>query len=389
MRGTTSVIRRELTRAVSTPYYAVLLLVLPILSFAFLIAIFRAGVPRDLPVAVVDEDRSALSRQLARMIDATPSMRVAWQAADAGEARSLVLENKAYAAIVIPSDLERDVRRASGPKVVALYNAQLLLPASLMRRDLRAAVGTLSAGLEVRLREARGEPPRAALAHLEPIRVDAHTLFNPQLNYVYFLVTALLPTMLQLFITVGTVHVIGVELKESSAGEWLAASGGSAWRAVLGKVLPYTIHFVLLALIMLAILFRGLGVPLQGNIHVVVAGTVLFVVAYQALAVAAIVWLANLRLATSAAAVYCTPAFAFVGITFPTMAMPKLGQAWGELLPLTHYLRILTDQGLRGAPAAASLWPLAALVAFIAVPALAASARARAVLRDARYWGRS
>jgi hypothetical protein len=92
-----------LTRAVSTPYYAVLLLVLPILSFAFLIAIFRAGVPRDLPVAVVDEDRSALSRQLARMIDATPSMRVAWQAANAGEARALVLENKAYAAIGLRS----------------------------------------------------------------------------------------------------------------------------------------------------------------------------------------------------------------------------------------------------------------------------------------------
>lgn len=389
MPGIWSVACREFRRVSSTPYYAVLLVVLPLLAFALLVAIFRSGVPRDLPVAVVDEDHSALSRQVVRMIDATPGMRVAWQAPDAEAGRALVLENKAYALVTVPRDLERDVRRGAGPKVVAHYNAQLLLPASLIRRDLRAAVGTLSAGLEVRLRESRGEPPRAALAHVEPVRVDAHTLFNPQLNYVYFLVTALLPTMLQVFIVVGTVHAVGVELKEPSAADWLAAAGGSPWRAVAGKLLPYTAHFVMLSLLMLAILFRALAVPLSGSLSLIVAGTVLFVLAYQAVALAAIAGLANLRLATSAAAVYCAPAFAFVGVTFPAMAMPPIGRAWGEILPLTHYLRVLNDQGLKGGAPAASLPALAALMAFIAVGGVVASLRVGPVLRDSRYWGRS
>lgn len=388
-QGLWLVSRRELHRVAGSPFSVILVLVLPLLSFALLIAIFRSGVPRDLPIAVVDQDRSALSRQLTRMVDATPSIRVAWQAADEAEARSLILENKAYAVLLIPHDLERDVRRSAGPKVVAHYNAQLLLPASLIRRDLRAAVATLSAGLEVRVREARGESQRSALAHVEPIRLDAHTLFNPQLNYVYFLVTALLPTMLQIFVTLATVQAVGVELKESSASEWLAAAGSVSWRAVAGKLLPYTLHFTLLSFFTLALLFRWIGVPLQGSLQVIAAGTLLFVLAYQAVALVAISWLANLRLTTSAAALYCAPAFAFVGITFPTMGMPALGRLWGELLPLTHYLRLLTDQGLRGADTASSMPSLAALLAFIAVAGLGASLRIGVVLRDSRYWGRS
>ncbi len=386
--GILAVARREADRIRGSFYYPLLLVVLPVLSFALLLGIFRSGVPRDLPIAVVDDDHTSLSRQLTRMIDASPSIRVAWQVANLEEGRALVLEGRAYGVVVIPPDAERDVRRGEAPKVTGYYNAQLLLPASLIRRDLRSAIGTMSAGLEMRARESKGETPRAALAHVEPIRVDSHTLFNPQLNYVYFLVTALLPTMLQIFVSLATVHAVGVELKQSSAGGWLAAAGGSAWRAVVGKLLPYTLSFTLLALFMLALLFRILAVPFRGSVQVVVVSTVLFVLAYQVMAVLAVAWSANLRFASSLAAIYCAPAFAFVGITFPTMGMPVLGRTWAQLLPLTHYLRVLTDQALRGAPAATGLAPMAALLAFVLLAPLAAAPRLGRVLRESRYWGR-
>ncbi|MGE5358123.1 MAG: ABC transporter permease, partial [Bacteroidales bacterium] len=338
--------------------------------------------------AIVDQDHSSLSRQLTRMIDAAPSMRVACQAADAEAARTLVLENRVYAVVLMPSEMERDVRRGEAPKVVAYYNAQLLLPASLIRRDLRAAVATLSGGLELKTREARGETPRAALARLEPVRLDSHTLFNPQLNYVYFLVTALLPAMLQIFVTVGTVHLVGSELKTGTAGEWLTTAGGSSLRAMAAKLLPYTAWFVMLALFMLVLLFRGAGVPLRGSLPVIVLSTLSFVLAYQAVAIVLVTWLANFRFATSAAAFYCTPAFAFIGVTFPSAAMPAAGRVWGEMLPLTHYVRVLIDQGLRGAPAAAALPSMAALFAFILAGCAASAWRLPRILRDPRYWGR-
>jgi ABC-2 type transport system permease protein len=380
--------RREVGRIAGDWYYPVLMLALPLLAFALLWTIFAAGVPRDLPVVVVDGDHSALSRQLVRMVDATPSMRVTAEPADIDAARALVLRNKAYAVVVVPAGMERDVRRGEAPKVVAYYNAEYLLPASLMRKDLRAAIGTLSAGLELRVREARGEPARAALAHIEPIRVDYHTLFNPQLNYSYYLTAALLPAILQIFIVVGAVHAVGIELKEGTAGAWMEAAGGSAWRAVAGKLLPYAVHFTALGLFMLVVLFRYMAVPMRGHLQVIVAATVLFVLAYLAVALLIIAWSANLRFATSIAALYTTPAFAFVGITFPTFGMPTIGRAWDSILPLSHYLKIVVDQAIRGAAPNTAMPSLGVLLAFVVIAPLISVWRLGDVARNPRYWGR-
>jgi ABC-2 type transport system permease protein len=380
--------RREVGRITGNWYYPVLMLVLPLSGFALLWTIFASGVPRDLPVAVVDGDRSALSRQLVRMVDATSSMRVAVEAPDIGAARALVLQDKAYAVIVVPEGMERDARRGEAPKVVAYYNAQYLLPASLIRKDLRAAVGTLSAGLELRVREAKGEPARVALAHVEPIRVDYHTLFNPQLNYSYYLAAALLPAILQIFIVVGGVHAVGIELKEGTAGAWMEAAGGSAWRAVAGKLLPYALHFSALGFFMLVVLFRFMAVPMRGHLQVVAAATALFVLAYLAMALLIVAWSANLRFATSSAALYTTPAFAFVGVTFPTFGMPAVGRAWSAILPLTHYLEIVVGQAMRGAAPATALAPLGALAAFVVVAPLMSIWRLGEIARNPRYWGR-
>lgn len=386
--GVLRVAWREVRRITGSWYYAFLLLILPLAGFALIGAIFSQGVPRDLPIAVVDADESSLSRQAIRMMDASATMKVADRVPSLEAGRALVLQGRVYAVVVMPADLERGVRRGEAPKIVAYYNAQYLLPASLIRRELRTAIGTASAGLELRVREARGEPASVALAHLEPIRVDQHTLFNPNLNYVYFLVAALLPALLQIFVMLVGGHALGIELKEGTAGAWMEAARGSAWRAVLGKLLPYAAHFVLLGLFMLVVLFRYMAVPLHGHLEVIVAGTVLFVLAYLAMAIVVVAWSANLRFATSVTALYTTPALAFTGITFPTIGMPVVGRVWAAVLPLTHYLQVIVDQSMRGAEPAVSMPSLAALLAFVVLAPAASVWRMGDVARDPRYWGR-
>jgi hypothetical protein len=68
--------------------------------------------------------------------------------------------------------------------------------------------------------------------------------------------------------------------------------------------------------------------------------------------------------------------------------MPAAGRLWGELLPLTHYLRILVNQGIRNAPSGVSLAPLTVLAAFAAAGVAASLWRLRRVASDPRYWGR-
>lgn len=385
-QGVMAVFARECRRMRSQRFYPLFMLVLPLLSFALLWAIFQQQVPRNLPVVVCDEDHSALSREIIRRIDATPSMRVA-AVDDFAQGRNLIMTRKAYALIRIPAGTEREVGRGMTAEIACLYNAQFILPGSMVTRDLGQLVATLSQGIDIRRRQGRGDTDAAARVHAEPIRVDQHALFNPQLNYVYYLLTMLLPTMLQIFILITAVQAIGSELKEGTASEWLATAG-STWRAVLGKLLPQTIHYLFLGMFMIILLFQWLKVPVRGSLGTIAAGTVLFVMAYQAMGLFLASWFANLRLATSAAAFYSAPAFAFTGVTFPLMAMPFLGRVWGGMLPLTYYLQLLVGQAIRGTPARNALPECLILLAFVVVLPLISLHRMERVVRQSRYWGR-
>jgi ABC-2 type transport system permease protein len=387
-QGVAAVFAREWRRMLSERFYPLFLLVLPLLSIAVLWAIFQQQVPREMPVVVCDEDHSALSREITRMIDATPSMRIVAAADDFAQGRRLIMARKAYALIRIPAGTEREVGRGMTAEIACFYNAQFILPGSLITRDLGQVVATLAQGIDIRRRQGQGEAGAAARVHAEPIRIDRHALFNPQLNYVYFLLTMLLPTMLQIFILITTVQAIGSELKEKTAPEWLAGAGFSTWRAVLGKLLPQTIHYVFLGMFMIILLFHWLAVPVRGILGMIAAGTVLFVLAYQAMGLFLAAWFANLRLATSAAAFYSAPAFAFTGVTFPMMAMPFLAQVWGGILPLTYYLRLLVGQAIRGIPARGALPECLVLLSFVVILPLVSLPRMGRVMRESRYWGR-
>ena len=385
--GVVCAARREAERLSGSRHALVLLVLLPLAGFALVTAIFWNRLPEELPVAAVDADRSLLSRRLLRMLDATKSMRVAGPFSSPDEALDEVLSGRAYGVVTVPRGFERDVRRGAAPKVTLHYDALTMIPGSILKRDVKAVVGTLSAGVEIQARRALGEPPDVALARLEPVRSLRGALFNPGLDYRAFLLPALLATLLSVFVLVGAVHALGVELRDGTAGEWLA-SGGSATRAVAGKLLPQALWFTALGLAAVAFPFRFLEVPLRGSAFLVALATLLLVLAYQAAGLVLVAVSANLRLASSAAAFYAGPAFAFTGITFPTFGMPFAAQAWGALLPITHFLALLLGQAMRGAPASTALGPLAALLAFVLLAPPLPLRRMRRLLADPASWGR-
>ncbi len=386
--GLWTVVARELHMIAHSPFMMLFVFILPLCMFALLTAIFWQEIPRDLPVAVCDRDDSALSRRLARYMDASPALWVSNHVQDVNEGASLIRQGKAYAIIYLPSGLEHDVLRGEAPAVTVYYNNQWLLTSGVINRAVRDVVGYCSAGADVRMRMARGESPSQALVHYEPIKLDQHLLFNPNMNYRYFLLPALLPVMFQIFIVVVMVRAMGGEFRYGTAGEWLAAAGGRPWLAVLGKSLPYTVAFFVLGVFMWSLLIRFCNVPLHGDLRVLLAGTAVFIMAYQSMGCLLVGLGANLRMANTMAGFYCGPAFAFAGITFPVIALPLPAQCWSNILPLKHFICILMQQAMQGAPAQVSSAPLFALMAFAFLPPALFVPRMARYMRDASTWGR-
>jgi ABC-2 type transport system permease protein len=184
------------------------------------------------------------------------------------------------------------------------------------------------------------------------------------------------------------VRAVGCELRYGTAGAWLAAAGGRTWVALLGKMLPYTFAFMVMGTFMGALLVRFCNVPLLGSAALLLAGTLALVIAYQSVGCLFVSVTGDLRMSSSVSGFYSGPAFAFAGVTFPTLGMPAAALFWSNCLPLSHYLRLVTQQALEGAPAQVSGSPLLCLAAFCVIPPLVFVPRLGRLMRNPACWGR-
>lgn len=323
--------------------------------------IFAAGVPRDLPVAVVDEDRSSASRTLARMVAAAPGVDVAEVDPALPAAMGALRERRAYGVLIFPSGLERDLVGGRSATVHWIYNGQFATHGGLLSRDLRTAVATASAGIELLAREKRGASVPEAEAHFEPVRLRLASLFNEGGNYEAFLGLALIPALLQIFVTLAAVSAIGRELKAGTVPAWLAAGGGRWSIALLGKLSVPAVAFAAHAAIFLCFFTWVRGWRIEGSLTGVAVGLTLLIVAHLAIGALLVGATLHLRVALALAAFVTAPAFAYSGQGFPLLSMPLLARVWAEALPLTHYLQAQGRYWLAGAPLWYGWGPLSAL----------------------------
>ncbi len=323
---------------------------IPVLLCAILWLVFSAGIARDLPIVVIDNDNSALSRQLTRWLDASPGIEVTAKVASSDEALHRLRERTAFGYLLIPNDFEQKLLGGRQATVQWLYNAQFSSHAGALLRDVRTVSTTLSAGIEMTARMKKGMSPVQAAAQFEPIRTTLNSLYNENVSYEAFLTLALMPAMLQIFIVVAVVTSIGRELRDATVPQWLASANGSWLRAVGAKLLFPLIAYSALALLYLLFFSLARDWAVAGSLPALLLSMLLLVLAYCALATLLIAATLSLRLALSGAAFITAPAFAFAGQAFPLMAMPAPARAWAQALPLTHYLQLQTKYWLAGAP---------------------------------------
>lgn len=323
---------------------------IPVVLCGMLWLVFSTGIARDLPIVVIDNDNSTLSRQLTRWLDASPGIAVAAKVASSDEALHRLRERTAFGYLLIPNDFEQKLLGGRQATVQWLYNAQFSSHAGALLRDVRTVSTTLSAGIEMTARAKKGMSGVQAAAQFEPVRTTLNSLYNENISYEAFLTLALMPAMLQIFIVVAVVTSIGRELRDGTVPQWLASANGNWLRAIGAKLLFPLLAYFALALLYLLFFSLARGWAVAGSLPALLLSMLLLVLAYCGLATLLIGATLSLRLALSGAAFITAPAFAFAGQAFPLMAMPAPARAWAEALPLTHYLQLQTKFWLAGAP---------------------------------------
>ena len=364
------VVRRECRRFVSRPLYLFCMVVAPLFSYLLFATMMGSGLPTDLPVGVVDQDGTSTTRMVVRNLDAFQQTKIVAHYPDFAAARKAMQRGDIYGFFYIPKGTTTEAMGAKQPRVSFYTNNSYLIAGSLLFRDMKT-MGELASGAVAReTLYAKGYTEAQAMAALQPIVIDTHPLNNPWLNYSVYLCNTLLPGVLMLLIFMVTVYSIAVEVKDGTANELFATSGDSIYVALVGKLLPQTLVFFLMAIFYNVYLYGYLHFPCNSGIGPMILASLLFVIASQAMGIFMVGVFPTLRLSLSFASLWGVISFSISGFTFPVMAMHPVLQALSNCFPLRHYFLIYVDQALNGYPMVYSWQSYVGLLLFLFLPFL-------------------
>lgn len=357
--------RREVHQMFARPLYMFASVGVMLLSTFFFLTLMRRGSAEKMPIAFVDLDQTSISRRLCHEMQATPSVDICLITSSYPEAREAMQQGHVYGIFVIPDGFYDDLVAFKRPKMDFYVTNAYTVGGNTAYKQMLTMVNLTSGAFQREVLRKKGLPDDVIMHRIQPLTIEGHMIANPWGNYSVYLVSTILPGILGLICIMLTIFAIGYELKMRTSREWLRTAGGNYTVAMIGKLIPYTIIYLVLGIGCHLILYRFAGFPVYGSHSRLLFGLLLFIMAMEAMGIFLIGCLPTLRDAISIGALYSMLGFSLSGFTYPVMNMLPPVQALSYLEPLRHYYLIYVNEALMCAPTINSLVPALSLCAFM------------------------
>jgi len=374
--------RRELHMMFARPLYLFASVGVMLLSTFFFLTLMRGGTAENMPVAVVDLDQTSISRRLIHEMQATPSVDIQLITNSYSEARKAMQQGKIYGIFLIREGFYSDLVAFKRPRLDFYVTNSYTVGGNTAYKQMLTMVNLTSGAFQREVLRKKGLPDDVIMRRIQPLAIEGHMVANPWGNYSVYLVSTILPGILGLICLMLTIFAIGFELKMRTSHAWLRAAGGNYTVAMIGKLIPYTVIYLVLGIGCHLILYRFAGFPVYGSTVRLMFGLLLFIFAMEALGIFLIGLLPTLRDALSIGALYSMLGFSLSGFTYPQMSMLASVKALSYMEPLRHYYLIYVNEALMAAPVENSIPHMMALTLFM-VAALCVSPRLHRALV---YW---
>jgi len=373
---------REVQRIFRNPVYLVATVGMMTFIYVFFFSFLSEGTPQSLPIGVVDYDHSSISRRLARELNATPFAEVKRHYSDFAEARDAMQRGEIYAFMVIPEKFYADILAFQQPKISYYMNQAYLMGASLTMKELITMANLAPAAVQRELLRARGYNDNAIMGLIQPIVLDSHLIGNPYMNYPAYLLTTVFPGILGLIILLTTTYSMGVELKHKTSRQWLKTARKSYFAAIFGKMLPYTILYLILELAGIILMFLVFKFPMEGNLAFYMLGSIIYIITMQCIGVFFIGIAPVISTAISLSVLYGILALTMSGFTFPLEYMPPAIQGLSILFPLRSFYLFTVDTTLFGLSIAQTAKYLPMIAVFMFLPFITSKRLLKALIHQ-------
>jgi ABC-2 type transport system permease protein len=319
--------------------------------------------PKQLPTAVLDADHSPYARTVVQGLRNSGYFRVNREAATADEADAMLERGEVQFVVTVPAQFGRALVR--GEKPVLLVEADATDP---------SATGNAIAALQGAVRTSLSHDLVGPLARLngnaDPVDVRVHRRYNPEGVTAYNIVPGLLGTILTMTMILMTGLAMTRE-RERGTFENLLATPALPIEVMTGKIVPYILIGLIQVTLLLAAALLLFDVPLAGSVALLYLAVLVFIAANLALGITFSSMARNQLQAMQMTFFFFLPSILLSGFMFPFRGMPVWAQWIGNVLPLTHFLRLVRGIMLKGS-GVVELWPevwpiLAFLAAAIAL----------------------
>ena len=333
----------------------------------FFLTFFRDGLPHDLPIGIVDNDNSSLSRNFIQQMDATQLGEVVLFD-NFEQAREAMMSGKITSICVIPEGMYADVSANRRPVFTYYLNGLYFVGGALAYKDILTMINLTNGAVQRQVLRAKGVNESAIMGRIRPIDIDTHQIGNVTTNYGYYLTNMMLPALLELMVIIVFIYSLGAELKYGTSKHLLKTTGGSMTEALLGKFIVYTILFSAIGLVLVIAMYHWMNFPLEGSIWNMFLAIVLLVMASEGIATFIIGCLPIPRLALSIGALYSVLGFSLTGFTLPVEALPDFVQGLATAFPLRHYFHFYTQEVYFGSGFAGWWQEVIHLLVFLLLP---------------------
>ncbi|MGO2009865.1 ABC transporter permease [Vreelandella alkaliphila] len=307
---------------------------------------YHKSVPGEQAVAVVNHDHTHLARQLIRMADAAPQIRVAAQPSSMAEAEALLANDEVHGLLIIPSGFERDVYLGRPTSLSFAGDASYFLIYGNVVEGLLTAATTLSVQTQIVGSLMKGENPAQIPGQIMPMRITTKPVFNPTSGYINYIVPAVFVLILHqtLLIAAGSVTI------KDRARRRLGQTAPSLALALPLRLVTFMLIYLLFAMLYFGFFFQLYGVPHVAAPSELLVFSVLFFMSATLFAI----WLGYLlprpELPTVLVLLSSLPIVFTAGFAWPAESLPKWLDTLTLLIPVKPGIQGFLAINQMGAP---------------------------------------
>jgi ABC-2 type transport system permease protein len=344
-RGIGGAFAAEWRRVLGTRGAFALLFLAPLIYGIYYPQPYLNQILRKLPIAVVDNDLSDLSRQIVETLDASGSLSVVLRARTLAEARAAIDRGQAFAAVDIPPGTERDVLKGVTAHIPVYADATYLFVFRSTASGVATAIGTLTSDLVSRGARSDGSLVKAKLASMSPADVLLQPIFNPVGGYASYVVPAAFILILQQTLLIGAAMLTRGAI----------AKGGGAFAGVFGRGVAHLTIYLPASALYLIVLPHIYGFSTLGHLPQLFVLAAVFLLATSFMGQAVGAWFTRPENATIVLMGTSLPQFFMAGFAWPREAIPDVALAFGRFFPADPAIDAIVRVNQLGA----SIWEVA------------------------------